>query len=98
LVMPDRSLGEPTEYVIWGASGLLALLLGLGAAFVLWAGLHRSAEVALVDAAVAILGAGLLLLGLATERPLVRLFIILFAVMMAAGFAVGGPEFARLLP
>ena len=41
-MMGDRSLGEPSEYVIWGAAGLLAMILGLGVAFALWAALHRS--------------------------------------------------------
>jgi hypothetical protein len=97
-VMPDRSLPEPTDYVIWGASGLLALVLGLGSAFFLWVALHRTDRVDLADGAVASLGLGLLLIGMAAERPATRVFCVLLAVVLVVGFALGGPEFARLAP
>ncbi|MEO6836677.1 MAG: hypothetical protein ABI231_12340 [Candidatus Tumulicola sp.] len=96
--MPDRSFPEPNEYVIWGASGLLALVLGLGTAFVLWVALHRSDYAGLATGAVVSLGLGLLLIGLAAERPLTRIFFVLLAAMLAIGYAVGGPGFARLVP
>jgi hypothetical protein len=97
-MMPERSVGEPSDFIIWGSTGLLALLLGLGAAFVLWAALRHAAEPWLVEIAVGLLGIGMLLLGLATERPLTRLFFVLFAAMLIVGFSFGSPEFGRLLP
>lgn len=97
-MMPEQSVSEPTEYLIWGTTGLLALLLGVGASFVVWAALRRSADTVLVEAAVGMLGVGLLTIGLAVERPLTKLFLILFAVSLVLSFTFGGPEFARLLP
>ena len=96
--MRDRSFPEPTEYVIWGASGLLALLLGLGSAFFLWVVLRHSEHPGLAAAAVYSLAAGVILIGVALERPLIRIFLILFAVALVASYAAGAPEFARLVP
>jgi hypothetical protein len=97
-MMPERSVPEPSDYVIWGASSLLALVLGLGSAFFLWVVLHRSEHPELARGAVASLGLGLVLIGVAVDRPMTRAFFILLAVVLAAAFAFGGPEFARLAP
>ncbi len=97
-MMPDRSVGEPNDVVIWGASGLLALLLGLGTAFFLWLTLHRSDQTIVAQAAVGSLSLGLVLVGLGAERPMSRVFFVLLAATLVLGYAVGGPEFARLTP
>jgi hypothetical protein len=96
--MRERSFGEPADYVIWLTSGLLSLLLGLGASFVLWVALHHSAQVVLARGAVGALGAGLFLIGLAMPKPLTSAFLALFSIMLVVGFTLGGPQFARLLP
>ena len=41
-MMPDRSLREPNEVVIWTSTSLLAIVVGLGTAFFLWLSLHRT--------------------------------------------------------
>lgn len=97
-MMGDRSYREPSEYVIVGAWGLLSALLGLGTSFVFWAALHRTAGNGIVLAAITSLGVGMVLLGLASERAILRLSLVLFAVTLILGYALGGPEFARLLP
>jgi hypothetical protein len=97
-MLPDRSLGEPNEVIIWGASGLLALLLGLGTAFFLWLALHRSDQAMVAQGAVGSLSIGLVLIGLGTQRPMTRVFFVLMAATLVLGYALGGPEFARLAP
>ena len=96
-MMPDRSLREPAEYVIWGASALLALLVGIGASFAIWAGLRGVAQTGLAHAAVGMLGVGLILIGFSVERPVARLFIVILAAVLVAGYTLGGPAFAQLL-
>ena len=96
--MPDHSLREPNDAVIWGASGLLALVLGLGMAFFLWFALHRADQVLVAQGAVGSLSIGLVLVGLGTGRPLTRVFFVLFATTLILGYALGAPEFTRLLP
>lgn len=96
--MPERSLPEPSDLLIWAASALLSLLAGLGAAFFLWSALHHSGRPAIAEAAVVSIGAGMALIGLSTDRPLGRLFFVVFAAVLVAGYILGGPEFARLVP
>lgn len=96
--MPERSLPEPSDLLIWAASALLSLLAGLGAAFFLWSALHHSGRPAIAEAAVVSIGAGMALIGLSTDRPLGRLFFVVFAAVLVAGYVLGGPEFARLVP
>ncbi|MGA8535130.1 MAG: hypothetical protein WB615_13560 [Candidatus Tumulicola sp.] len=95
---PDGSLRGPNEVVIWGASGLLALLLGLGGAFVAWFALHRTAETVMAQGAVGSLSLGIVLVGLGAQRPLTRVFLVLLAATLVLGYALGGPQFARLVP
>lgn len=95
---PERSLPEPSELVIWAASALLSLVAGLGAAFFLWSALHHTGRPAIAQTAVVSIGVGMALIGLSTERPLARLFFVLFAAVLVVGYLLGGSEFARLLP
>jgi hypothetical protein len=97
-MMPDRSLGEPNDVIIWGASGLLALLLGLGTAFFLWLALHRTDQALLAQGAVGSLSLGMVLIGLGNERPMTRVFFVLLAATLVLGYVLGAPEFARLAP
>jgi hypothetical protein len=97
-MMPDRSLGEPNDVIIWGASALLALVLGIGIAFFLWFALHRVDQAFVAQSAVGSLSLGLVLIGVGAERPTARVFFVLLAATLVLGYALGGPEFARLFP
>jgi hypothetical protein len=88
---------EPSEIVIWSASSLLSVVLGIGGAFFLWSSLQDLDRVELVPLLVAGFGTGVLLLGLASKRPLVRAAIALFAVTLVLSFIVGSHSFARLV-
>lgn len=94
--MHDRSATEPADYVIWGAWGLLAVLLALGSAFSLWTALHRLSQAGLVDAAVGSLAFGLALLGFAVNRRLTRLFLVVYAVTLVLAYAIGAPHFSKI--
>jgi hypothetical protein len=97
-MMDERPHAEPTEYVIWSAGGLLALVVGLGAAFTLWTALGPLAQTGLAVLAVGALGAGLLLIGLAVPKPFARMILLVFAAALLTGFAFGGTQFGRLTP
>jgi hypothetical protein len=95
--MRDRSFQEPSEYVIWTSSSLLALLIGVAAAFFLWVALHSVVETGLASAAVGTLAAGTVLIALSLDKPLVRVFLVVVATVLVLGYTLGGPEFARLV-
>jgi len=95
-VMPTR-IAEPSEIVIWGASGLLAILLGIGGAFVIWFGLRGVAHDQIVPLLVAGFGCSVLLLGMASKHHLLRTIVVLFAVTLVLSFVVGSPSFAHLV-
>jgi hypothetical protein len=95
-MMGDRSIGEPAEYVMWSAAGLLAMILGVGTAFVFWAVLHRASGSTLVDSGVTCFSVGVAILGLSVERPLARAAFVIFAMALLATYLLGGPAFARL--
>jgi hypothetical protein len=90
-------IAEPSEIVIWAASGLLAIVLGIGGAFFLWAGFRGEEHWDVVAFFVAGLGAGVLLLGLAARQYLIRAVLVLFAVTLVLSFIAGSPSFARLV-
>jgi hypothetical protein len=90
-------IAEPSEIVIWGASGLLAVILGLGSAFFLWACLHGEEHVEILPLLVAGLGTGVFWLGLASRHTLLRTIVVLFAVTLVLSFIAGGHSFARLV-
>ncbi len=96
--MPERSLREPNELVIWTATSLLAVVVGLGTAFFLWLSLHSTYRPMVAQGAVLSLSLGLVLIGLGSQRLLMRIFFVLLAVALAVAYALGGPEFARLAP
>jgi hypothetical protein len=90
-------LAQPSEIVIWGASGLLAILLGIGSAFFLWLGLRDVNHVEIAPLLVAGFGLGVLLLGLASKHFWIRAIVVLFAVTLVLSFIAGSPSFARLV-
>lgn len=95
-MLPERSLKEPSELVIWAATSLLAVLTGLGSAFFLWYALHDTRAPRVMQGAVLSLSLGLVLIGLGLQRPLTRVFLVLLAASLALAFALGGPAFSRL--
>ncbi|HVA33517.1 MAG TPA: hypothetical protein VNG31_05180 [Candidatus Baltobacteraceae bacterium] len=97
-VMPDRTMKEPTELLIWTASLLVALLIGVGCAFVLWVPLHRASLPGMAVAAVWVLSVGLVLIAFSVERSLTRASLVVLAVMLVVGYTLGGPQFAHLVP
>jgi small-conductance mechanosensitive channel len=96
-VAHDRAANDATDYVIWTTWTLLALLIGVGAAFVTWTELHPIAEYRLALAAVGFLGLGTVLIALSIERPLIRAFLYVVALMFVFSFALAPHEFAQLL-
>jgi hypothetical protein len=97
-MLPQHSVPESNEVVIWTAGSLLAALLGLAGAFGLWLFLRHSDTQTIAHAAVVTLGAGIAVVGLSAERLSTRLFWIVLAGMMVAGYLFGDAEFARLIP
>jgi hypothetical protein len=97
-MLPQHSVPEPNEVVIWTAGSLLGALLGLGGAFGLWLFLrHSDAQIA-AHAAVITVGAGIAVVGLSAGRPSTRLFWIFLAGMLVVSYLFGGTQFARLVP
>jgi hypothetical protein len=97
-MLPQHSVPETNEVVIWTAGSLLAALLGGAGAFGLWLFLRHSDAQTAAHAAVVTLGAGIAVVGLAAERPPTRLFWVVLAGMMVIGYLFGAPEFSRLIP
>jgi hypothetical protein len=97
-MLPQHSVPESNEVVIWTAGSLLATLLGLAGAFGLWLFLRHSDAQTVAHAAVVTLGAGIAVVGLSAERSPARLFWIVLAGMMVVGYLFGNAEFARLIP
>ena len=96
-MIQDRSAHDATDYVIWTTWTLLALLIGVGASFLAWTELHRLAEYRLALGAVGFLGLGVVLIALSIERPLVRAFLYVVALIFVLCYALGPHEFAQLL-
>ena len=92
--MGEQPLREPSELVIWGASALLAALVGLGGAFGLWMQLHRTDHAAVLTFSVVALSLGLGLIGWAVRTLLTRVFLIVLAVTLLTGFFLASPAFA----
>ena len=95
-MMQQEQRRSGADLVIWGSSGLLAAILGLGSAFILWMALRESAAMQAVSVGIVGLGIGLMLIGFASPRALPRTFLIVFALALVAGFMLGGPSFAHL--
>ena len=96
-MMGSRPVREPTELVIWSASALLGIMVGIGAAFMLWSQLHRSADQAILDAAVVAVAAGFSLVSVALDNFLARLFVWAASAALVVSFFAGAPLFSSLL-
>jgi len=97
MVLGERPAREPAEIVIWGASSLLAVLLGVGCAFMLWSQLHETARVGLLMASVGAVGAGLALIGVSSSNARIRVMLFLFAAALELAFFTGGTAFAHIV-
>ena len=95
-MMGSRPVREPTELVIWSATALLGLVVGIGTAFSLWTQLHRTADQAVLDGAVLALSIGLSLIAVAVDNLTTRLFIWAAAAGLILSFFVGSGLFASL--
>jgi hypothetical protein len=96
MILGQRTAREPAEVVIWGASALLSILLGTGCAYILWGQLHETARQGLLMSAVAIIGAGIVLIGLSSASVRIRVVAGLFAASLVFAFFSGGVAFAHL--
>lgn len=97
-MMSERPATESTEVVISAATTLLGAVLGVALAFGLWTQLHRSTQSSLLSPAVAALGIGLSLTGLALPRFSTRLFLLGLGVSLVAAFFLAGPLFQSIAP
>jgi hypothetical protein len=96
-VMYDRAANDATDYLIWTTWTLLALLIGVGASFLAWTEFPRVADFRLAFAAVSFLGLGTVLIALSIERPLLRAFLYVAAIMFVFCYALGPNAFAQFL-
>lgn len=95
-MMGSRPVREPAELVIWSATALLGIMVGIGTAFMLWSGFHRSTDQAIVGAAIVALGLGLSLVAVAIDNVTVRLFIWSASLTIIVAFFSGAGFFAAL--
>ena len=96
--MGEQPAREPAEAIIFGTTALLAVVIAVGTAFVLWSQLHHTSERAILTAAVSSLGAGMGCLAFAIQKPVGRLFLLVFASTLVLAFFLGGPIFSTLAP
>ena len=87
---------EPSTLVIWSAATLLGILVGIGAAFVLWGQLQHTAEPAILSFAVVVVAVGMSLLAFALRAFTGRLFLWGMAAAMVLAFFVGSGPFSAL--
>jgi hypothetical protein len=97
-MMGEQPAREPADLIIFGTTALLAIVVGIGIAFALWSEMHWTAARAVLTAAVGALAAGTGCLGFAFEKPVVRLFLLVFASTLLLAFFFGGPIFRTLIP
>jgi len=95
-MMGSRPVRETNELVIWGASALLGIVVGIGTAFSLWVQLHRTADQAVLAGAVVALAVGLSLIAVALDNLTTRLFIWAASTGLLLAFFTGSGLFASL--
>jgi hypothetical protein len=82
--------------VIVISAALLGVLVGIGAAFALWAQLHHTADPGILTAGVAALSAGLALVAIAIRGTASRVFLIAAACSLALAYFAGSGAFSHL--
>lgn len=95
-MMGSRPVRESAEVVIWGATSLLGIMVGVGTAFMLWSQLHNRNVPVMLDAAVIALAVGLGLIGVAVTNAPTRVFLWVLAGAFVLAFFAGGGAFAAL--
>jgi hypothetical protein len=88
---------EAADIVIWGASCILAALIGIGISFALWTRLHHGGPTVIVYASLAALAVGTLLVGLALQRVLARACVMIFGFSVVLAYLFGAPGFSKLI-
>ena len=96
--MGSRPVREPAEFVIWSASALLGVMVGIGTAYMFWGQFHQSTDQAVVYGAILALAAGLALIAVAIDNLTARLFVWTACATLAIAFFTGSGIFAALSP
>lgn len=94
--MSQESRHEPTDVVIWGAATLLGVVSGVGAAFVLWGQLQKTAEPAFLSVSVVAMALGMGLVAFALRARTGRLFLWALALTLMLAFFVGSGPFSAI--
>jgi hypothetical protein len=95
-MMGSRPVREPAELVIWSATALLGIMVGIGTAFMLWSGFRHAMDDALVDAAVLAIASGLSLVAVAMDNLTARLFVWAACATLLIAFFTGASFFVAL--
>jgi hypothetical protein len=96
MMSQERQRLEPSDLVIWGSATLLGVVSGIGAAFVLWGQLHKTAEPGMLSLAVVSMAIGLSLVAFALRARTGRLFLWALAASLAVAFFVGSGSFSAI--
>jgi len=96
MMSQERPRHEPSDFVIWASATLLGVVSGIGAAFVLWGQLHKTAEPGMLSLAVVSMAVGLALVAFALRAFTGRLFLLALATSLAVAFFVGSGSFGAI--
>ncbi len=86
----------PSNLVIWGAATALGVVSGIGAAFVLWGQLHKTAEPSILSFSVVAMALGLGLVAFALRARTGRLFLWALAATLMLAFFEGASSFGAI--
>jgi hypothetical protein len=92
----DSSIAA-ADIVTWAASCLLTALVGVGISFGLWSRLHAAGATPIVYAALVALAIGAVLVGLALQRLLARVCVMILGFSVLLAYLLGPPGFSRLI-
>jgi hypothetical protein len=95
-MMGSRPVREPAELVIWSASSLLGVMVGIGTAFILWSQFRLVADQPIVDGTVVALAVGLSLIAVAVDNLTARLFMWAACATLAIAFFTAPGLFAAI--
>jgi hypothetical protein len=95
-MMSQERRHEPSDLVIWGAATLLGVVSGIGAAFVLWGQLQKTAEPAILSFSVVAMAIGLGLVAFALRARTGRLFLWALAATLMVAFFIGAGPFSAI--
>ena len=97
-MMGEQPAKAPADAIIFAATALLGIVVGVGVAFSLWTELHRTSEHAVLSAAVSAFSVGMGCIAFAVAKPAARLFLLVFAVTLVMAFFLGGGVFSTISP